>query len=262
MNAKNKPRSSGQVRLESADNTRDALRQLMNRWDDRFTLADPRLAKRYLESKLLIRIYFRVRSTGIQHVACLERFRGFLAEKEVNLGKRPTNTLSQQLRHFLTDVDGRLDDHRDYQTVLVGIVQLVEHPELVTLPSLVRFQGQDVVYGVRGQSLYFSSQRGFVFLRGVMRPDEERDFPVGSATRVVDQVELLDQVVESGPEVLDGIPSDNADVGWKLGELEDAIRWASGLRVNLGANFVQVAVENGVDDLCELSDVMFGSFDL
>lgn len=257
------PKISGQVRLEGVNDTRDALRQLMERWDDRPTLADPRLEERYLKSKLLIRVYSLVRQTGVEHVACLQRFLSGSLNKEIELGKTvKTNGFGQVVGHLLPNIHANVDDHRDYQAVLVGIVQLVEHPELVALPSLVRFQCQDVVYGARRQSLYYSSQRGFIFLRGVACPDEKRDSSINSGTGVADQVELLNEVVERCPEILDGITSDNGDVGWKLGELEDAVRWASGLRINLGAKSVQVAVENGRDDLCELRDVMFGPFDL
>lgn len=253
------------VRAERTDDTVDQLRRLMQHFENRLTLADPRLAERYDRGELDLLLYFGVRGASDNHVAHLNRAGVGRVHEHIHLRHDDliAHRVLQHLGHHRSDVEaGRMKVDHKQQAVFVGIVQFIEDPESVSLPTLVRFERQEVFDGTGGQSLYFSLQRGFVLRSSVLSTNKEGDITVGCRPGVINQVEVLNQVVERGTQVLDNITGDDTEERVNLWDLGKAIDWASGLRIALDRESIQIGIEQCMDALFELREVMFGPFDL
>lgn len=269
-------------RLETDNQVGDVLERLNERWENRLTLSNPRLIEHYVEGELHLLVLFEEATRHRkQFVALIERalpvVRNDVQVNPADVGVG-VNTESPLFRHRCEH--HALEDCRNgevcelcadgYQeSVLIDVVKLAEFPERV-VPSLVRFGLVDSIYGRLRHALYFSSTRGFVFRGAVGIDNGETDalaLAVGERSGKIDLPnvhKMPSEVVEGASDVLNGVASDQCNFdGHDSGASEVIHRGQhiGKLRIWLGADFIRLGVQEGLDFPLQIKDVLFGPFD-
>ena len=145
--------ASNKFGLESVNQSADILNEILHSPNSWLGFDHARLADGYIKGDLKIFILFKF--------AGKEWLADFQGCPEIGDGKPGENKIIETPsgRDFYTaDVDKGCKQ----TMVLVGNVQFVEYPEIVSLPSLVRFGVSDSILRGIPHSLYLSSKRGFV----------------------------------------------------------------------------------------------------
>jgi len=262
-------------RLKSCDDLPDKIRELMERFEQRLTLDNLRLAERYIKAELHLLIHFGIRGVDKQFVASFQRAHHGIGLKEEmpsrgdgdGIVRNGLLGLPNQLLQASTCMGTEINtpeggtDGNQHQAVFVDVVKFAEYPELVSLSSLVRFGCVDCVYGILPHALYLSIALGFVF-RGVGPTDREVDKVFGGGLARSGQMKLVGQVVESTSKVLDHITSDEQDVCRHVLNTHDIVDQLSRLRIVLGPDSIWLGSEERLPCDIEISDVLFGPFDL
>src|SRR5450631_577065 len=174
-----------QKRLESPHSVADEVSKMLDRYQHRPRLDDVRLIERYSEFEFHIRVDFIVRKTNEEFVAYFERAKiicGCDANGEVS---KVNASFGSELAHIFRHAgDNRFiaGPGRNKGAVLVDVVQAVQDPEIISLPTFVWFERRKSVDSLSPHLLYFSANRAFV-LRGFLSNEEAGLFPVdgGSA---------------------------------------------------------------------------------
>ena len=249
---------------ELIDDVLDKLNKLMERWNDRLTMNNLRLAERYFKAKLHILVHFRVGGIDEEFVAHLQRVQivgGFKEQVEL----REDRQFPRQLRHVPQDVgtdvnapEGRPNGYQ--QAVLVGVIQFMEHPELMSLPTLVRLDRANRFYSGLRQALYFSGAIGFVFRGSVLNRKVDMAAGIAGCKRA-DHEELEREMVQGAAEAVNGVASENGEASRRVPDARDIVDWFSRVRIALGPDFIRVGVEECADDAIQVMDVLFGPFD-
>jgi hypothetical protein len=143
--------------------------------------------------------------------------------------------------------------------MLIDQVKSVETPKCV-IPTLVWFDSVDLVYGVLPHAPYLSKLSGFVFRGGVEDRKVHVSEGAGPSGSYLD--ELIGQVIEGAPEVLQDVASDGGDINVNVLDTDQVVDGLSRLRIALGSDYVGVGVEKGFEGNIQLLDVLFGPFDL
>lgn len=260
----------------------DRVRELHERWQQRLTLDNLALAKRYLEGELRILLHLTRPRRDMGADAGAEEFCAVL-QRELSVG-RTEGVLGEGLgpgRRLAPLVLGRargghhepprllrhrakVEDevpvgcaYRDEQTVLVHVVELGDPVERV-VPSLVWLDRLDKVHRRLARALYFSQALGFKFLGSV--PDGE--LGAGDVGPSVHQHELASQQIERGAEIVDDVADDGGPAERRLRAHPDAENPLAGLRIFLGHDLIGFGIEEGTDLRFKITDVLFGPFDL
>jgi hypothetical protein len=252
---------------ETGEQAINQIRHLMKRFDDRLTLRNLRLAERYVKAELELLIHFCVRGVPEDFVAHLHRAEFLVGPEEdrqgwvlppvgVNFGEL-TGVKSGHVTPKIEASEPADDGHE--QAVLVGLVEFVDLPERV-VPTLVRLGGVESIYCRLRHSMYLSSLLGFVFRGGV--EDREVDIEERPGIPSTGQNELIGEVVESAPKVLNGIAGNGRELPRDGRDTRHVIDQLSRVRIVLGSDSIRVFVKEG--GLCDLQllDVVFGPFDL
>lgn len=266
--------TSGRIPQSGGNRRNDALdkcRELMERFENRLTLANARLADRYVKSELQIGIRFLIRSTDIEFEAWFKRESLVSGHEElIHSLKRRLNEISgaelvkkcgrETAGEHLAQMDsGRARTDCQQDPVLLDVVKSVEHPQEV-IPSLVWFERVDCVDSFLRRSLYFSALLGFVF-RGIVL-DGEVD-PIG-IWRIVPRIatdQLKSEMIERTHQILNDVPSDEWQALGRGFNASDVIDWLSGVRVYLTSDSIRIGVEESADLFLQVRDVFFGPFD-
>jgi len=152
--------------------------------------------------------------------------------------------------------------------------EVVQTPEGV-VPSLVRLEAVDHFYGTRMHSLYYSRRLGFVFGRTLAKRESgalESNFALGSridnslgfcpGSLPVSLDKLPSQVVETAPQVVDSVPSDQSEIcGRLLSDLNVKYK-LTGLLVLIAQKSIWVALSKDLDARFKIMDVVFGPVNL
>lgn len=210
---------SSEARSEGGRNAADQVAEVLKCFNQRLALDNLRLVDRYVKAEISFCVKFHIRlKVTDKYVAHLERTHIVGASKEcVELGEPGSSGLSvgstaaadelaEVPRHHASQVhaSGRTSN-RDDDSVLVDIVQAVERPNPVTVPSLVRFDFAECFYSVSTKPLlYFSVNEGFIFLRGIA--DREIEVHLREVNVKLDQQQLVDQMIEGAPKILESVP--------------------------------------------------------
>ncbi len=144
---------------------------------------------------------------------------------------------------------------REQQPVLVSIVESMEIPKK-GIPSLIWLEPVDCINSDLAHSLYFSSDLGrCVFLDTLAYRKARSGGMRGIAIR---NDELIDEMVQGGSHILDGIPrEDSHSQGNFTGAGELPLKLPR-TKVFMGANFIWAATEKIDDNSIQLVDVLFG----
>jgi hypothetical protein len=226
--------TSNEQRLETADDVLNMLDHVMDRFEKRLTLNDPRLVEHYLKIRLNLLVRFRI---DLINVDCLALFRradqvtGI--ENEVWINDVAASGILEKPSVVNTVRSGCGCYH---QAVLVDIVELVEPPERF-IPSLVRLGTVDSISRHLRHALYFSLTRlgGYVFFGSFDIKDREINVPLFSlgersaliVNKAADSDKLIGEMIESGPHIEENIPGDGPNVignGFDFGKVINAMR--------------------------------------
>jgi hypothetical protein len=232
--------------------------QLVQKWNNRLTVNNLRLAKRYLEGDLELHLVFRLADVPdpSEYCAILKYWAPHAGESGSDELHRRNYSLQSQVRvnlehDFLLPKCGT-EEH----PVFVDIVKLVECPESI-VTTLVRLESVYETYRARAHSLYLSRRLGFIFGRTLA--DGKISFSSGCGPVGLDQ--LKRQIVKNASQVLDGFSSDQRNVGWYLRANIDLLDFVSHLRIILGPDSIRISFQEGMQPLFKIADVLFGPFD-
>src|ERR1035437_9279327 len=249
----------GEQRLERGQESVRRIRQFNEAFERRFRINNPRLVERYAEGEGKLLIHFHVEGFPEEFVALLER-QQFVGGSNDNghVENRPRRDGLHMPGHHVANID--TDVIRaccDEQAVLVDLVQRVQLPEPVALPSLVRLGCIDCIYGSLARALYVSVTHGWV-LRGAFG-DREVDAII--RLRAAKNLQPIGDLVGDTPKVSENIGGDRLDVHWNLGDLSEVIDALSGLRVFLDEDRIWLWVIGGFQGKLKVLDVLFGPCD-
>jgi hypothetical protein len=131
-------------RDEAFQQALDFIQQSSKRWHKRLTFKNLRFAERYIEGEL--ELFVLVKGTGVgdeQFGARLHRIPagGFEVEHRdwqvlCPIRQPAESGCSIEAERLVADADG------DQQAMLIDDVELINQPELFSVPTLVRFEGK------------------------------------------------------------------------------------------------------------------------
>jgi hypothetical protein len=254
-------------RLKSPDDLLNMIDHVMDRFEQRLTLNNPRFVEHYLEERLNLLIQFRIAEIDEDFVALFSRTSAVSGMNHGVVGDDVISVNGLETVHAVQSGCGCY-----YETVLVDVVQLVEPPERF-VPSLVRLGTVDSISRHLRHALYFSLTRvgGFVFFGGFDIKDRKVNVPLVPlrepsaliVNKAPDSDKLIGKMIESGANVEKDFAGDSSNrVGdrFDFGKVIDAVR--AGLRLYLAADYIGGGRKIGLDFGIEIVDVLFGPFDL
>src|SRR5213593_1173168 len=132
----------GKDRLESDNEAVNQIRHVMERFEQRFTLNNPRLAERYVKAELHLLVYFVVHSANVELIVSFQREQSIGWANEQWQGRDRTNgvlgeSLGHEPVHFCPNIHRvKCSTDGQQEAVFVDIVELVETPEGV-IPTTI-----------------------------------------------------------------------------------------------------------------------------
>lgn len=253
---------SGKFSEQSHDLTNQTER-LLQRFEDRITLANPRFVERYIKSEINVLVDFRVRGIDEQYIACFQRehleARGNVdilsdfQNKGLSVPLQERRASVANVCPVLVDVEAsQRRAGSDQQAMFVDSIQLMEFPEGF-IPSFVRLEVRDDLLSRWGHATYLSRKVGLADLGRIKdgKRCEGRGF---FAVRT-------DEIVERSPQILQNVASKEHSVSRNVGNLRHVIDRLSGLRIALGSEFIGIGVLEPDEFLFEILDVLVGPFD-
>lgn len=256
------PRRFEDVSGENIDNALNEIDELLESWDDRFTVENLALAKRYNDNELELGLIFSIGSGVVsqQYRAIFKRkFPVIGGKRDSREGKvcgdadklfksmNPRGPIDRGVR--------RCD--RDQNSVFVDDVQLVQTPEGI-IPSIVRLESFNQTNGAVGHATQTAcNNRSEVRSVGTYR-----EYVVPGGRLPVYHYKGVDQKIESGPEVMGGVAKIGAPSSGYALSYVDAIEYLMGLRILLTDYGIWITPMVGVDFGVEIIKVFFGPLDL
>ncbi len=252
--------TSSEKRFEVGNNVADKIKRTLERFENRLSLRDLRLSERYLKSELQILVQFKVFK---EYVASFQRTNLLLGGNELI---SCVSEASEQ-RNASPPIPQSVNrNHRCADSskcaVLVDVIQFAEPPNRV-IPTLVRFDRIDRFYRIFAHQLYFSMLTGFVFLGGAGNRESNRaELSTAIGTFTGGENELIGQVIESGPERLQNVTTDQRNICANVGDVDDdVLPELRKLRMTLGANFIWLGFDEAPNSGFQVMDMFFGPFD-
>lgn len=232
---------SDEQRFEVGNDIKNHLLHSMERFEQRLTLNNLRLADSYTEQKLRIVVRFHVGQGGIEFVVCFQRaervsgaedkgqaFEVGGIERQFGVGIKSGESLKQ----FGQGVEStKCRTNGNQQAVFVDIVKSVELPERI-IPTLVWFERVDSFNRVRPHTLYFSRSVGFVLRGAIGVGNRETGLPVGRPTS--DDDKMVSQVVKGAPKVIKDVAGNERERKRCRPDANNIIDQLSCLRIALG----------------------------
>ena len=243
---------SEQEWLKIADNAVHKIRHTIQRFKNRLTSDNLRLAERYINSELEILVRF----TAIGRV-------GQVYDVTAHL-KRNSGPLSEC--NFLASSDHEIPlavtCSEGYQnSMFVEPIQFVNVPQRV-IPTETRLHLTQDFVSTREHLVYFSLTNGrCIFLRtiGIAANREISVFPWCSSSCFN---KLPSKVVESTSEVVDSVSDNHREIWWDSLDALDIKRSVlnCGHWVWLGSDCVRLISRECLDSSIQLTDVLYGPF--
>lgn len=236
-----------QKSVEFCDQPFDEISHSIERFKNRLTTDNLRIAERYIRSEIDVIACFFIR-TG-------RNVQEFCAVFNVEHAAKITEPNGR----FLQPPSTQSTRDRENQPVLVFNVELMEIPERVIRSSVRLYVPQDLnCIGPAGVNLrYFSFAKGRVVLLQSLC-DRELSVLVSGGPANIDQ--LPEQMVESASEVVDGISQDAGRFNRERIGMNDVIGHVVNMRLMLGSKSVEISTEKVRDKSLQVSDVLVGPF--
>ncbi|MFZ0890720.1 MAG: hypothetical protein WA005_19950 [Candidatus Binataceae bacterium] len=261
---------SREQRAEYFDNAINQVNDLVQRWNHRLTLENLTLAKRYVEGHLRILIQFRrlerddpagefcaifqrKDTPGSGHAEVENPLSNFhkgleFRNGDVHVGERKTR--------IYENIPGR--DACCYErAVFICDAEAVEIPERC-VPSLVRLERSDETHRFIAGTLYFSQQSGFKFLDAI----ENRKARLVGNGPTVRLNQFTGKVVKARTEAVDRVCGDNGEPERRFFQNPGFGDFLAGLWICIDKDRIYFAVKESPDLGVEITDVLFGPFDL
>ena len=241
--------------------------ELLERFEDRLTLRNLRLAERYKNGdlKLLIdgcwdrTVNFRIILQGAdRHEACGDaesRTEGFSTgghAANVNFTIAHRKQRGGPICHH-GHVGG---GYRNDSLVFIQGVKFMQNPQR-GIPSFVWFQSPNEAVGFGADALYFSYRGFFKMLDGCTN----RKSCSSTYLFTIGEDKVADELIECGPEIVDNVSNNGTDTDWNRFVNTHAVDILSGLCVVFTNGFVWFGLVEGLEKRFEFRDVLFGPFD-
>jgi len=139
--------------LEDGHDSSDHVSHIFQRSKDGLSSDRVRLAERYIKGELYTLLTFTIAGDTTQYVAFVQARRIDHCAKGISAGGEREN-------NFFGDIGG--DRHE--QSMLVRVIQSVEIPEIVAVPSIVWFHRIHECFSRWRHTLCFSFRFGYVLL--------------------------------------------------------------------------------------------------
>lgn len=246
-----------EMRLERLDDTKDKLRKLFKRWDNRFVVEKLSIGKEYVSGRLSVAVYFHAR--GIIDSA---------------KGATGINGSSKALKNVIVlvfQIDaGQTGGHEggDQEAVFVDVVDFPESPKR-KCSSLVRlYRVNDDIDKIGSGFLYQGVPAllscGRVCFKGGYKRVPSFVHGEGNPTIIASSVanNLTREVIESGPQIMHGVTDGKGDAGWHRCERVELEKIVSRVRLGLDVEFAEVRVEERGEMMLDFVDVAVGPLDL
>jgi hypothetical protein len=140
--------------------------------------------------------------------------------------------------------------------MLVDSVKLMESPEKVIM-SAVWTECVDEIFGFFGHTFHFSTRFGFIELLSLKNWKVDHRIVDSRTTR-----EFAGQMIQSGSEIVSDVTKQESNIGTDFRDVpQDKLR-AIRFSVELGNTEISVRVDESCPLDVQISDVIFGPFDL
>ncbi|MGQ0742404.1 MAG: hypothetical protein ACT4OG_08970 [Alphaproteobacteria bacterium] len=250
--------------LEGIADAADIIGQLRQRWDNRLTVNNLALAKRYAEGKLHVLICWKwlVEGHTKQFRALFQR--GFIGDENA-LASWDGNVFPSEVMFYAGVKNGpnihssAVAQYRHDGLVFVQDVELMQSPERA-VPTFIWFQVVDEADRFGRSALYIFGKRGFKFLFGL--PNDKMNMLDTLTPRIVMANNGAHEEVESRSEIVDYISDNSTPLLRRALDALDFPHALSGARIILNNNGVRLLGMERLDLFGQLPDVGFGPFDL
>jgi hypothetical protein len=224
--------------LEAFDRLKGEFAELVERFNDGFTLERCSWSEAYAQGRASLVVYFNWPE---------ERLGGRkpLADREPRIGE----ALSALIFNAYSESMG-LVDRRQNQAMLVDTIKLGKFPQQ-KLTSLVRLYLVKDERREVGEGLLYRSVMCGLRYYVVPRSADWQGHPVHAGNSDHD-------VVERGSQVMNGIPDDQRNAGWKLCYADDLDALLSGLEIVLDSQSCEVRIQKGSVLIDKFVDVALG----
>ena len=245
--------TSCEARKEGVRCVADQISEMLDCFNDRFTINNPRFFERYVKAEAHLLIWFSIRGSDEKFIAYLERAEVIgRSDESLNIGRRDSHFPKHLCGNGAEIHASETCAYGNEQAVLVDIVKGMQPPEIVPLPSLIWFERAERVLSVLPYSLYFSGKKGYVSLGVVF--NEEVDFVRSFATTPSSQKKLIGKVIEAASEVLDDVPGNGSQINRGGFSLRYIIDQFTRLRIALSSDLIGSGVLEGVDCSIEIME--------
>ena len=229
--------------LKRIDRLTCEFRELVKRFEDGFVIERCSWSEAYANARISLVLYFKL--PGLFQLSATATARG----ANPLIGDR----LAALVFKNYTESVGLMDRGQD-QSMLVETVQLGKLPEH-KLTSMVRLYLIDDKVREVGVGSHYRSIMAVLRYYVVPRSahGERHGFNSGHADG---------DIVEGGPQVVDDVPNDERQCGWRPCGIDHAKELISGLSIVLDDQLCRIRVDNGAVLLCKLVDVALGPMNL
>ena len=253
--------------LKDAEGALHELHELSERFNNRLSLNNLALAKRYCDGRLNLLI--EARWASIDFSISLRKWDApeLSGCSSIN---HPGGRSAGPRARACGPADGAEEDAGDadsgaylegrsrYGCDSVVFVENIKHVNGVQngITSLACFERKDQCFGLSANAVYFSYAAGFVSLGPLV------DRKVTSSVRLlpVRSYEVTNQIVEDASNIVDSVTQKAAKNDWNVFLGEHAVNILAGVRIDLMDQFVRLSVKEGIQGRLKISDVMFGPF--
>lgn len=251
-------------RIEARHDPLHKIDEFLSKWDQRFTLDNPRFSYRYLKAEAYFVTVFKFIGGTEDYVAIFHGLgidwlkEGTTCDLDL-LGPVWLLDHDGQLGLDATKVEPRVGGHDHKQDlVLVADVQLMQEPQ-VAIPSLVWLQPLDRFLRGVTRTLHFSFDSTWELLGNIHDGEACVIRDIGA----VMEDKIANQDVESRTEVVDQVAKDQGCVG---GDVPNSLRannqFPIGLTLGDGSVYLRPTRPDIALNIGEISKVLFGPCDL
>lgn len=263
---------SAKVGRHAADNALNEIKHFTQRFVNRFTFQNLRLAERYDKQGCHILVHFRMRRTSKEYIALFHSMKaksdseGREAQIGMSCPLTQNRDTSERVDAFIVEnrskVDVRFSHWVNQEAVLINVVKLIDCPEKI-IPSLVWVESVDSFFHRWRHAVYFAVSGLFIFVGTVVnRKIDVTEWPSfiswDSDSFSSDKYQHVGQMVQGAPEVLNGVSGDGAHWGGNILAIDECIDWLTGLRIALGPDFIWCSAKKRPHDDFEIVDVLLG----
>lgn len=232
------------------DNSRNKLRELSARWDNRLAIEGQSLAKLYIEGRISLVCYLDVSiardamgSNPIPHQSPVSEFHfAAIVKPNANTGD-------------VAEIGGIKQS-----PMLVFDVEVVQMDKGLSIPSTVWLDvHKQTVENVPGNLLFQSAlNRRYKFIPAFI----DGEFSVLSVLSAFRPLNVTDSQIQRAAQIVNNITEDHADRIQSFVMLANLKKIAGAIRVMLYERDVKVSIAESADFFVHLRDVLFGPFDL